>query len=74
MVRELGGQAQGGSTPSQRRYLDPRDRSTPEVSGQVRPLQVSLARRVVIRSPDRYHAAWTDRVDVAPADESRVQG
>ena len=73
MVRELGGQAQGGSTPSQRRYLDPRDRSTPEVSGQVRPLQVSLARRVVIRPPDRHHAPWTDRVDVAPPHESRVQ-
>lgn len=73
MVRELGGQAQRRQTPSQRRYLDPRDRNTPEVSGQVRPLQVSLARRVVIRPPDRHHAPRTDRVDVAPPHQSRVQ-
>lgn len=74
MVRWLGGQAEGRSSQSQCGYLDPRDSSSTKMSGEVRTLQRCLASRVVICTPDRDHAPWTDRVYGTPAYLSRFQG
>lgn len=70
----MGREAEGRSPHRERRYIDPRDGGTTEVSREIRPIQVSMARRVVLRAPDRSYAQRSDRVDVSPAQLSRLEG